>query len=127
MDERRQETRRRFIAFTPVFDLYPRVLLGYLGNLNMRGALVVGKEITTINKETILEIILPGELADISVIPVTIPARIAWCRPTEDSQSYNIGVEFSEVTPLHKELIQKILERYHFRYNLSDADFDLQE
>ena len=124
MSERRQETRRRFTAFTPVFDLYPRVLLGYLGDLNMRGALVIGKEITTINKETILEIIFPSEYADISVIPVTIPARIAWCRLAEHPHSYNIGVEFTEVTPLHRELIQKILERYHFSQSLSDADFD---
>jgi hypothetical protein len=90
----------------------------------MRGALVIGKAMTTINKETILEIIFPSAMADITVIPVTIPARIAWCRPAEDPKSYSIGVEFTEVTPLHKDLIQKILERYHFRYNLSDADFD---
>jgi len=92
--------------------------------LNMRGALVIGTKLTTIDKETILEIIFPSELADISVIPVTIPARIAWCRPGEPQDSYSIGVEFTEVTPLHKELIQQILERYHFRFNLSDADFD---
>jgi len=124
MSDLRKETRRRLTAFTPVFDLYPRVLLGYLGDLNLRGALVIGTKLTTINKETILEIIFPSELADITVIPITIPARIAWCRADERSQSYNIGVEFTELTPLHKELFQQILERYHFRYNLSDADFD---
>src|ERR1051325_10946740 len=32
MSERRQETRRRFSAFTPVYDLVPRTLLGYLGD-----------------------------------------------------------------------------------------------
>ncbi len=124
MSDRRQETRRRFTAFTPVYDLRPRILLGYLGDLNMLGALIIGKNLITINKETVLEIIFPGELADITVVPVTIPARIAWCRADEWSQSYSIGVEFTEVTPLHKELFQQILERYHFRYNLSDADFD---
>jgi hypothetical protein len=124
MDDRRQETRKRFTAFTPVYDLYPRTLLGYLGDLNLRGALVIGKNLTTINKETVLEIIFPGELAEITVVPVTIPARIAWCRTDEQSQSYSIGVEFTELTPLHEDLIQQILERYHFRYNLSDADFD---
>lgn len=116
--------RRRFSAFTPVYDLYPRTLLGYLGDLNMRGALVIGKNLTTINKETILEIIFPGELADITVVPVTIPARIAWCKADEPTQSYSIGVEFTELTPLHKDLIQQILERYHFSHTLSDADFD---
>jgi hypothetical protein len=124
MSDRRQEERRRFTAFTPVYDLYPRTLLGYLGDLNMRGALVIGKNLTTINKDTVLEIIFPGELADITVVPITIPARIAWCRPDEGAQGYNIGVEFAELTPLHRDLFQQILERYHFRYNLSDADFE---
>ena len=124
MSNRRREIRRRFTAFTPVFDLHPRTLLGYLGDLNLRGALVIGQNLTTINKETVLEIIFPSEMADISVIPVTIPARIAWCRPDERPQSYNIGIEFTEITPLHKELILRVLDRYHFRHNLSDADFD---
>lgn len=124
MSERRKETRKRFTAFTPVYDLYPRILLGYLGDLNMQGALVIGKKLTTINKETVLEIIFPGELVDITVVPITIPVRIAWCRPDQQSQSYSIGIEFTELTPLHRDLFQKILERYHFRYSLSDADFN---
>jgi hypothetical protein len=90
----------------------------------MQGALVIGKKLTTINKETVLEIIFPGELAAITVVPITIPVRIAWCRPDAQAQSYSIGVEFTELTPLHRDLFQKILERYHFRYSLSDANFD---
>ena len=124
MDDRRKETRRRFSAFTPVYDVYPRTLLGFLGDLNMRGALIIGKNLTTVNKETILEIIFPGELADITVVPVNIPARIAWCRADEASKSYGIGVEFTELTPVHKDIIQQILKRYHFSHTLSDADFD---
>jgi hypothetical protein len=124
MSDRRQETRKRFTAFTPIYDLYPRILLGYLGDLNLRGALVIGKNLITINKETVLEMIFPGELAELTVIPVTIPARIAWCRLEEGTQTYHIGVEFTELTPLHRELFQQILERYHFRYSLSDADFE---
>jgi hypothetical protein len=124
MSDRRKEIRRRFTAFTPVFDLHPRMLLGYLGDLNMRGALIIGTKLITINKETELEIIFPGELADITVIPLAIPARIAWCRPDESPQSYNIGVEFIELTPLHKDIFQQLLARYHFSHSLSDADFD---
>ena len=124
MSDRRQEIRRRFTAFTPVFDLYPRMLLGYLGDLNMRGALIIGTKLITINKETILEIIFPGEVADITVIPITVPVRIAWCRQDERQLSYTIGVEFTELTPLHKDIFQQLLDRYHFSHSLSDADFD---
>jgi PilZ domain len=124
MSERRRETRRRLTAFTPVYDLHPRLLLGYLGDLTLRGALVIGANLTTINKTTTLEIGFPSDLPGISTSKVTIPARIAWCRQDESPQYYNIGVEFTEVSPEHKALFQQILERYHFRYSLSDADFD---
>lgn len=124
MSDRRKETRRKLMAFTPVYDLHPKVLLGYLGDLTLRGALVIGTNLTTINKETTLEINFPSELSNISVLSITIPARIAWCRTDENPQYYNIGIEFTEVTPEHEELFQQILERYHFRHTLSDADWD---
>ena len=124
MSDRRKETRRRLTTFTPVYDLHPRVLLGYLGDLTLRGALVIGTNMTTINKETALEIKFPGELAGERALLLTIPARIAWCRPDENPKYFNIGVEFIEVTPEKEELLQQILARYHFRHALSDADFD---
>ena len=124
MSDRRKETRRKLMAFTPVYDLHPKVLLGYLGDLTLRGALVIGTNLTTINKETTLEINFPSELSDMPVHSVTIPARIAWCRMDENPQYYNVGIEFTEVTPEQEELFQQILERYHFRHTLSDADFD---
>ena len=124
MSERRKDTRRRLTTFTPVYDLHPRVLLGYLGDLTLRGALVIGTNLITINKATILEINFPGELFNERAIPVIIPARIAWCRPDENPKYFNIGVEFTEVTPEKEELLQQIIARYHFRHALSDADFD---
>jgi hypothetical protein len=124
MDERRRETRRKFMAFTPVYDLHPRTLLGYLGDLSLRGALVIGEKLVTINKQTELEIDFPSDLPDIQVVPVIIPGRFAWCRQEDNPQYFNIGVEFTEVTPQQAELFQQILERYHFRHDLSDTDFD---
>lgn len=124
MSERRKETRRRLTAFTPVYDLHPRLLLGYLADLTLRGGMVVGTSLTTVKKETTLEIKFPGELSHITVLPVIIPARIAWCRSDDTPQYFNIGIEFTEVTPEHEGLFQRILERYHFRHALSDADVD---
>ncbi len=123
-EERRRETRRRLTAFTPVYDLHPRTLLGYLGDLTLRGAMVVGTVLTTIGKETELEISFPSDLPDVHTFKVTIPARVAWCRQDESPQYYNIGLEFLEVSPENAELFEQILARYHFRYSLSDADFD---
>ena len=124
MNDRRKETRRRLTAFTPVYDLHPRLLLGYLGDLSLLGAQITGTNLTTINKETTLEIDFPNELPNMFNLKVTIPARIAWCRQEENPQYFNIGVEFTEVTPEHQELFEYIIERYHFRHALSDADLD---
>ena len=121
---RRRETRRKMMAFTPVYDLHPRMLLGYLGDMTMRGALVIGTSLTTIGRETELEIDLPSDIPDIPTIPVKLPARIAWCRQDESPQYYNIGVEFLEISPENALLFEQILDRYHFRYVLSDDDFD---
>lgn len=126
MDERRRETRRKLMAFTPVYDLHPRTLLGYLGDLSLRGALVIGEKIVTINKETTLEIDFPSDLPDINTLPIIIPVRFAWCHQDESPHYFNIGVEFIEVTPEHAELFEQILERYHFRHSLSDSDFNRQ-
>jgi hypothetical protein len=112
------------MAFTPVYSLHPRMLLGYLGDLTMRGALITGTSLTTINKETTLEIDFPSDIPDIPVVKIQIPARIAWCRQDESPQYYNIGVEFLEVSTENAIFFQQILERYHFRYVLSDEDFD---
>ena len=124
MDNRRRETRRKLMAFTPVYDLHPRMLLGYLGDLTMKGALIVGTSLTTIGKETELEIDFPSDIPDIPTIPVKTPARIAWCRQDESPQYYNIGVEFTNLSPENAILFEQILERYHFRYVLSDDDFE---
>lgn len=120
MSERRKETRQKLLAFTPVYDLHPRILLGYLGDMTLSGALVVGPNLTTINKETELEINFPPHLAEIS--PLIIPARIAWCHPDERSRFFNIGVQFTEMTPVLEDLFKHVLERYQFRHPLSGAD-----
>lgn len=124
LNNRRIEKRRKLMAFTPVYDLHPKLLLGYLGDMTLRGALIIGMTMVTINKETVLEIQFPSELPDISLVKATVPARIAWCRQDESPDYYNIGVEFTEVSPETEDLLVRILERYHFRYVLSDDDFD---
>ena len=124
MDERRRETRRRLTTFTPVYDLQPRTLLGYLGDLTLRGALVIGINAATLNKKTRIEINFPSDLSELETFQVRVPVRIAWCRQDESPDYFNIGVQFLELEPKQVELFHQILARYQFRYTLSDSDFD---
>jgi hypothetical protein len=45
MQERRKFQRKNLIAYTQVFDLYGGYLIGYLGDLHLYGAMVIGDRI----------------------------------------------------------------------------------
>ena len=116
MDERRKETRKKLMAFTPVYDLHRGAILGYLGDLTMQGAMVIGEHPIDIDSRLTLVIQFPGELEGIAVQRMTIPARVARCVPDEGPQSHKIGFEFTEMDPEHAKMIQALLDRYHFRH-----------
>ncbi len=117
--DRRKETRRKLMAFTPVYEVYalhPKMLLGYLGDLTLKGALVIGTKPVALNKELKLGIEFPSDLSDIETLYVELPARVVRCKQDEGPQNYSIGLEFAEVTLDQAELFQLILARYHFRH-----------
>lgn len=105
------------MAYTQVFDLNGGHLLGYLGDLNLHGAMVIGEKPITENTEITLAIELP-ELENVKVPRITIPARVAWCQQDISPEYFNVGFEFKEVTSKQKPVIEEIMEKYEFRRDL---------
>jgi PilZ domain len=122
MSEHRKETRKKLMAFTPVYDSNMKVLLGYVGDLTLLGVMVVGERDVKINDEKVLKIEFPNDLPVVTSTQITIPARAAWCRRDESLRYFNIGFEFSEVNPEHTKLFQAILERYQFHQDIPATD-----
>ncbi len=119
----RKESRKKLMAFTPVYDLLHKSLLGYVADLTAKGVMVAGEKPVETDKHLTLGIEFPEGGEDGSVIRVVIPSRAAWCRPDpENSQAFNVGFEFTEVTPENDMIINSVLERYQFRPAL-DKDF----
>lgn len=114
MKDRRKEERKTLMAYTQVFDLYGGFLIGYLSDLNLHGAMIIGEKNQIENTETTLAIELP-DLADISASRITLPARVAWCEQDLSPQFYNVGFEFKEVTPEQKKIFELIIRNYEFR------------
>ncbi len=113
MSEHRREVRSKVLVFTPVYDKFTNVLLGYLGDLTLKGALVVSEKPVDINKKFMLAI----EFREASEAPakrMTIPARAAWTKQERDRTYYNTGFEFLELTEANKRVIEAVLERYQF-------------
>ncbi len=113
MSKLRMERRRKIMTFTPVYDLDAKVLLGYLGDLTLKGALLVSEKPVEIDRKLSLAI----EFREISEKPgkrMTISARVAWCKQETNRTYYNAGLEFMGLTEPKKRAIQEILGKYQF-------------
>ena len=114
MSERRKESRKKLMAFTPVYQAGRGRLLGYLGNLTLQGAMLVSENPIETNTFLTLSIEFPADSSQHLIIPV----HVMHCDPDESPHSFLIGCAFTEVTPGHAQLIQALLERYHFRHQI---------
>jgi hypothetical protein len=117
MQERRKVPRKNLMAYTQVFDLYGGSLLGYLGDLHLNGAMVIGNKLIKENTELTLAIELP-DLPDIVMSRITIPARVVWYQQDISPEFFNVGFEFKEVTPEQKTVIEAIVKNYEFRRDM---------
>ena len=105
------------MTFTPVYDHLANILLGYLGDLTLQGALMVGEKPVEIDRKLTLAI----EFRETSETPATrmkIPTQVTWCRQEEHLTYYNTGLEFLEMTEPNKKVIEAVLAKYQFSRNL---------
>lgn len=110
----RMEKRRKVLTFTPVYDVQTNALLGYLGDLTLKGALLVSEDPVEVDKVFTLAV----EFREKSEIPashrVAIPARVAWCKQEDHRTYYNTGMEFLKVTEKNKKIIESVMAKYTF-------------
>lgn len=114
MQDRRKLPRKDLMSYSQVFDLYKGKLIGYLGDLNLIGAMVIGDEQLKVDEKMTISIQLP-ELPKINATRLALPARVVWCHPDLSPEYFNIGMEFDIVTDEHKQIIEAVLANYEFR------------
>ena len=90
MSDKRKEERKSLMAFTPVYGLHPKTLLGYVEDLTLHGAMIIGEKPVETNKQITLLIEIPGALAESMDPSLMIPARVAWCRQESKPNYYDI-------------------------------------
>ena len=121
MSDKRKEERKNLMAFTPVYGLHPKTLLGYVEDLTIHGAMLIGEKPVETNKAITVVIEIPGALPESSTPRLMIPARVAWCRPEKKPNYYDIGLEFSDLKPEELQMIEAILKRYEFHREIPAA------
>lgn len=114
MQDRRKQPRKDLMSYSQVFDLYGGKLIGYLGDLNLLGAMVIGDEPLEVNARSTISIQLP-ELPGINATRMVLPVRIAYCQKDLSPEYFNIGLEFDLVTDNQKKIIEAVIDNYEFR------------
>ncbi|HEX6270197.1 MAG TPA: PilZ domain-containing protein [Anaerolineales bacterium] len=114
MQERRKQPRKNLMSYSQVFDLSEGRLIGYLGDLNLLGSMVIADQPIDVDSRLVISIQLP-ELPDISAARMALPVRVAWCHPDLSPEYFNIGLEFELVTDEQKNIIEAVMDNYEFR------------
>lgn len=115
MDDNRREGRKNLQAFTPVYSLRPKTLLGYIEDLTLRGAMIIGEKMVEEGKQMTLSIEIPGDVSEATIPHIAIPARVAWCKKEERSTYFRTGFEFVDLSSENEKIVEAILRRYTFR------------
>ena len=114
MQERRRQPRKDLMSYSQVFDFNGGYLLGYLGDLNLLGAMVISDQEVTTNRDTTVQIQLP-ELEGVSDQTINIPAHVAWCHQDISPEYFNVGIEFKKLTNEQKMIVEAVVAKYEFR------------
>jgi hypothetical protein len=114
MQDRRKLPRKDLMSYSQVFDLSQGKLIGYLGDLNLIGTMVIGDEALKVNEELTISIQLP-ELPKINATRLSLPVRVVWCHQDLSPEYFNIGMEFELITDEQKKIIEAVIENYEFR------------
>ena|SRR5215210_5933476 len=114
MQDRRKLPRKDLMSYSQVFDLAQGKLIGYLGDLTLIGAMVIGDESLKVDEKLTISIQLP-ELPRINATRLTLPIHVVRCHQDISPEYFNIGVEFEIVTNEQMKIIEAVLENYEFR------------
>ncbi len=119
MQERRKQPRKELMSYSQVYDLYHGQLIGYLGDINLLGAMVIGDEQLEMNTTMTISIQLP-ELPGITASRIAMPVRVAYCKRDLSPEYFNIGLEFKLITDNQRNIIETLIENYEFRRQTPD-------
>jgi hypothetical protein len=114
MQDRRNQPRTDLMSYAQVYDLHDGKLIGYLGDLNLLGAMVISDHQMTENERLNISVELP-ELPNTRDTSMMLSVRIAWCHKDISPDYFNVGLEFNDIHEKHQLIIQEVIENYEFR------------
>jgi hypothetical protein len=113
MVERRRLSRRHILFYSRVFDRKTGVFLGYLGNLNEGGLMIISETQIQVDLIYLLRIDLPEDIYSNTML--NFEAKSVWSQLDVDPNFYNTGFQFVNISDESKDIIAQIIDDYGFR------------
>ena len=113
-DDRRKLERKFLVVYSRVFDRKTGKVIGYLSDLTVKGAMVIGEHHLEQGLDFHLRIDLP-ESNEFKKDHLDISAKSVWSKPDVDPAFFNTGFEFGEIDPEDEKIILRMIELYEFR------------
>jgi hypothetical protein len=113
-DERRKLERKYLVVYSRVFDRKTGKVIGYLSDLTVKGAMIIGEHHLDSGEIFLLRIDLP-ESPEFKKDHIDLTAKSAWSRPDIDPVFFNTGFEFTDLQPGDEKIIELMIELYEFR------------
>lgn len=109
-DNRRKLERKYLTYFSRVLDRRNNKLLGYLFDLTVEGAMVVGEVELPAGATIMARIDLPEGLCPKQYLD--IEADVVWCRLNEEDGTYKSGLRLVDLPPDAVEMLDCLIDHF---------------
>jgi len=110
--QRRVGERKNLIYYLKVSDTQSNTPIGHAVDISNHGFMLTAA--TPIEPKELfqLKVLLPAEMNGSWHLEFAATSR--WCRPDENPDYYNVGFQFTDITPESAKIIGKLIENYCF-------------
>ncbi len=113
MIERRKIPRRLILFYSRVFDRRTGIFVGYLGEMNENGMMIISETPLKTNQVFPLRIDLPEDSYARPVLE--FDAYSVWCERDTDPHFYNTGFRFLNIPEETRQIILQVIDDCGFR------------
>jgi hypothetical protein len=109
-DNKRKLERKYLTYFSRVLDRRTNKLLGYLFDLTIEGAMVVGEVELPVGTKLLARIDLPEGLCPNKYLD--IEAIVVWSRLDEEDSTYKAGLKLADMPPESVEMLDCLIDHF---------------
>ncbi|MDY6994782.1 MAG: PilZ domain-containing protein [Pseudomonadota bacterium] len=113
----RRPPRKNLLFYLEVIDQQTQTLLGHLGDISMKGIMIIAHTPLTIHEIRNISIKLP-DLEEFSKKSIEAQIEVRWCKMDVNPELYCLGCQFLEINTDNAAIVQEAQEILGFSEEL---------